>query len=78
MRLEFVEPNENCEIKMGTFQFTENGAHVECDFFVKTCVGDVTKQADDYNEQLADQWDALSDKGIKDISYTEVVPNPIF
>lgn len=78
MKLEYIEPESNFEIRVGTFHYTENGKPVEAEFFIRTCQDDTEKQASDYNEQLCNEWDKLESSGKLAISYVEVIPNPIF
>lgn len=77
--LEYVEENDNCQIKVGTFSYRDkNQQLVTVDFAINTCVDDRSKQASDYNEQLAGEWDRLLGEGYTDVKFEEVIPQPIF
>jgi hypothetical protein len=78
--LEFVEPVEVCEIKAGTFYWTDpQGEQVEAEFYVKTCdESDNAKQVDDYNEQYTDEFTKLIQDGCTNIRFVEVTPSPFF
>ena len=77
--LEFVEEKAECQIKVGSFSYLDTSQQlVTVEFAINTCLGNQSKQASDYNEQLADEWDRLTAEGFTQIKFVEVIPQPIF
>jgi hypothetical protein len=76
-RLEYTEPVPTCELKVGTFYWTDRTC--DADFYVHTCdSSDQAKQVSDYNEQYTDEYFRLITEGNTEIVFVPVSPSPIF
>lgn len=81
--LDYIEPSTSCEVKVGTFTFTNpQGEECVAEFYIHTCIDDSPagedKRVDDYNQQFTDEWTKLYQDGCSNITYREVTPSPIF
>jgi len=79
-RLEYTEPVPTCDVKVGTFYWTDrSGEKFDADFYVRTCDdSDQEKRVEDYNEQYTDEYCRLINEGYTNVVFIEATPNPIF
>jgi hypothetical protein len=79
-RLEYIEPVPTCDIKVGTFYWTDpTGEKCDAEFYVRTCdSSDQDKQVSDYNEQYTDEYCRLITEGNSGVVFIPDTPNPIF
>ncbi len=77
----FKEPIADCKVKVGVFTCSREGVKEEMDFCVECekalTEEDVSRNIDQYNRQLEDEWGSLTDRGYKVLAYKEVSPCPL-